>query len=296
MEPGRNRASVVTGEPVRRLSTPAATSVIVSPSRTASWAPGTLWLSMSSASFFSSSAWVKDTVPPWPGEPASTYGVGHGANLRCRFVKEKRWSMAALTRERILQTAVRLADRDGPDAVTLRKIAGELGVHVTSLYNHVPTRDAVTDGIVELLLDEAKLPTGPIAWDDVGPRVHRCRGRHRGDASRRVPRPAAAPGPGSPGDRVLRGRVGRARGSRLRSRRRLRGDQDDLVPSADDRHGEQHGGARRDARDPGGPSFPAESFPLVRAVPTDVSDYENVWTFSVDTLIAGLRARLREPA
>src|SRR6478609_10849289 len=74
--------------------------------------------------------------------------------------------MAALTRERILQTAVRLADRDGEDAVTLRKIAGELGVHVTSLYNHVPTRDAVTDGIVELLLDEAKLPTGPVAWED----------------------------------------------------------------------------------------------------------------------------------
>src|SRR5215218_2702415 len=74
--------------------------------------------------------------------------------------------MAGLTRERILQTAVRLADRDGPDAVTLRKIAGELGVHVTSLYNHVPTRDAVTDGIVELLLDEAKLPTGPVAWED----------------------------------------------------------------------------------------------------------------------------------
>ena len=33
--------------------------------------------------------------------------------------------MATLTRERILQTAVRLADRDGPDAVTLRKIAAE---------------------------------------------------------------------------------------------------------------------------------------------------------------------------
>src|SRR6478609_11689685 len=71
----------------------------------------------------------------------------------------------ALTRDAILRTAVQLADRDGPDAVTLRKIAGELGVHVTSLYNHVPTREAVTDGIVELLLDEAKLPTTAVAWD-----------------------------------------------------------------------------------------------------------------------------------
>src|SRR4051794_30048218 len=72
----------------------------------------------------------------------------------------------ALTRERILQTAVRLADRDGPDAVTLRRIAAELGVHVTSLYNHVPTRDAVTDGIVELLINEAKLPSSPVGWEE----------------------------------------------------------------------------------------------------------------------------------
>src|SRR3954454_3000213 len=75
-------------------------------------------------------------------------------------------AMPALTRERILQTAVHLADREGPDAVTLRRIAGELDVHVTSLYNHVPTRDAVTDGIVEVLLDEAKLPLGTISWED----------------------------------------------------------------------------------------------------------------------------------
>src|SRR4051812_31296264 len=73
--------------------------------------------------------------------------------------------MPALTRQRILRTAVKLADREGPDAVTLRRIAAELDVHVTSLYNHVPTREAVTDGIVEVLLDEAKLPTEPVTWE-----------------------------------------------------------------------------------------------------------------------------------
>src|SRR5690349_844831 len=73
--------------------------------------------------------------------------------------------MATLTRERILRTAVAIADRQGPEAVTLRRIAAELDVHVTSLYNHVPTRDAVTDGIVEVLLDDAKLPTDPVHWE-----------------------------------------------------------------------------------------------------------------------------------
>ena len=73
--------------------------------------------------------------------------------------------MAALTRGRILACAVAMADRDGVDAVTLRQIAKDLGVHVTSLYNHVPTRDAVTDGIVETLLDQADLPTTSVDWE-----------------------------------------------------------------------------------------------------------------------------------
>lgn len=75
-------------------------------------------------------------------------------------------AVPALTRDRILATAVSIADRDGFEAVTLRRIATELGVHVTSLYNHVPTRDAVTDGIVERLIDEAKLPLTPVGWEE----------------------------------------------------------------------------------------------------------------------------------
>ena len=70
-----------------------------------------------------------------------------------------------LTRERIVATAIDLADRDGFEAATLRRIAGELGVHVTSLYNHVPTRDAVTDGMVERLIEEADLPVEPVGWE-----------------------------------------------------------------------------------------------------------------------------------
>ena len=41
--------------------------------------------------------------------------------------------------------------------------------------------------------------------------------------------------------------------------------------------------------------LPAESFPLVRAVAAAVGDYEYVWSFGVETLIAGLRTRLPEP-
>src|ERR1044071_1232011 len=74
--------------------------------------------------------------------------------------------MPSLTRDQILWAAIRIADEEGADAVTLRRISSDLGVHVTSLYNHVPTRDAITDGMFEVLLAEAKLPTQPVPWED----------------------------------------------------------------------------------------------------------------------------------
>lgn len=72
---------------------------------------------------------------------------------------------APLSRERILACAVRVADRDGLEAASLRKVAAELGVHVTSLYNHVATKEALLDGVVEALFASADLPLGEIAWE-----------------------------------------------------------------------------------------------------------------------------------
>ena len=59
-----------------------------------------------------------------------------------------------------------MADEEGLAAVTLRGIAARLAVHVTSLYNHVPTKEAVIDEMVNALLAEARLPTGRIGWED----------------------------------------------------------------------------------------------------------------------------------
>lgn len=74
--------------------------------------------------------------------------------------------MAQLSRQRIVTTAREVADRDGLDAVTLRRLAKELDVHVTSLYNHVPTLDAIIDGIVELLVSEADMPGSVRNWEE----------------------------------------------------------------------------------------------------------------------------------
>lgn len=59
-----------------------------------------------------------------------------------------------LSRERILRSAVELADQHGIDAVTMRKLAESLGVEAMSLYYHVENKSALLDGMVEVVVDE----------------------------------------------------------------------------------------------------------------------------------------------
>ncbi|WP_353813579.1 TetR/AcrR family transcriptional regulator [Agromyces sp. SYSU T00266] len=59
-----------------------------------------------------------------------------------------------LTRERVLQAASDLADRDGLEALTMRALAESLGVEAMSIYYHLPNKDAILDGVVELTFTE----------------------------------------------------------------------------------------------------------------------------------------------
>ena len=61
---------------------------------------------------------------------------------------------APLTRERVLQAAVDLADREGIDALSMRRLGAELGVEAMSLYNHVRNKEDVLDGMVDLIVGE----------------------------------------------------------------------------------------------------------------------------------------------
>ena len=71
-----------------------------------------------------------------------------------------------LSAERIVEAAVEVADREGVAAVTMRRLAEALGVHPTSLYNHLPTKEAILDGIADHLIEEAGLPTAFDTWQD----------------------------------------------------------------------------------------------------------------------------------
>lgn len=64
----------------------------------------------------------------------------------------------ALSRERILREALALVDEEGLAAVSMRKLARRLGVDPMSLYNHVDGKDALLDGVAEVLLAAIPAP------------------------------------------------------------------------------------------------------------------------------------------
>ena len=70
---------------------------------------------------------------------------------RTKSVAESR---SPLTREKVLRAAVRIADEGGVESLTMRNLAGVLGVEAMSLYYHVANKEAILDGIVEQVLAE----------------------------------------------------------------------------------------------------------------------------------------------
>ncbi len=77
-----------------------------------------------------------------------------------------------LSRRRILRAALRLIDREGIEAFSMRRLGAALGVEAMSLYRHVPNREAVLDGVVELLAEEIEVPhAGSEPWPQMMRRI-----------------------------------------------------------------------------------------------------------------------------
>jgi len=69
-----------------------------------------------------------------------------------------------LTRERVLRTAVAIADERGLKELTMRSLARELGVEAMSLYNHVAGKADLLDGMIELVFSEIDPPAAGGDW------------------------------------------------------------------------------------------------------------------------------------
>jgi AcrR family transcriptional regulator len=71
---------------------------------------------------------------------------------------------APLTRERVLTAAVDLADREGIEAVSMRRLGQGLGVEAMSLYTHVRGKEDLLAGMADLVVGEVALPSGAGSW------------------------------------------------------------------------------------------------------------------------------------
>jgi AcrR family transcriptional regulator len=69
-----------------------------------------------------------------------------------------------LSKKRVLQAALELADQGGSDAVSMRKLGQALGVDAMSLYHHVRNKEDILDGIVDVVVGEIEPPAGNTAW------------------------------------------------------------------------------------------------------------------------------------
>ena len=71
---------------------------------------------------------------------------------------------APLSRERVLEAALELVDREGIDALSMRRLGQVLGVEAMSLYNHVANKGDLLDGMIDIVFGEIEPPSLDVDW------------------------------------------------------------------------------------------------------------------------------------
>jgi AcrR family transcriptional regulator len=69
-----------------------------------------------------------------------------------------------LSRERVLDAAIKLADQGGLESLSMRKLGQELGVEAMAVYYHFANKDEVVDGIVDIVFSQIDLPASGADW------------------------------------------------------------------------------------------------------------------------------------
>jgi len=69
-----------------------------------------------------------------------------------------------LSRERVLVAAIALADHNGIESLSMRKLAEAVGLQAMSLYNHVANKEDLLDGMIDVVFSEIELPSGTDSW------------------------------------------------------------------------------------------------------------------------------------
>lgn len=71
---------------------------------------------------------------------------------------------AGLSTQRVVERAIRLADREGVGGLSMRRLAGELGAGAMSLYHYVANKDELLDAMIDVVFQEIELPPDGTDW------------------------------------------------------------------------------------------------------------------------------------
>jgi AcrR family transcriptional regulator len=69
-----------------------------------------------------------------------------------------------LNRQRVLRAAIALADENGIESLTMRRLGREVGVKAMSVYNHVASKEDLLDGMIDVVFSEIELPSAGDSW------------------------------------------------------------------------------------------------------------------------------------
>src|SRR5581483_10248073 len=104
----------------------------------------------------------KDVKGVLPGDRATT--VGKAGDMKISLGEPGDAPRAQLTRQRVVAAAIELADREGIESISMRRLAQELGVEAMSLYTHVRNKNDLLDGMADAVISEIPLSAGGPDW------------------------------------------------------------------------------------------------------------------------------------
>lgn len=205
---------------------------------------------------------------------------------------------ARLSQEEVAAAALELLDRDGLGALSMRRLADELGVGTMTLYGYFRSKDELLDAVV----DAAVADREPVAldgpWQEQLRRLMRATrrglGRHPGLVKVRAERPVLRPEAlrfAESGLTILRG-AGFGRADAARSFRLLFTYVFGYVSFSPD---ESAADARRSSR-VATAALPPDEYPTLADTAEQLADAmagEETFDFGLERIIDGLEARLR---
>jgi len=120
-----------------------------------------------------------------PGSgPAESPAAADAPDPPWRLAARPRSARVPLTRAAIIDAALRVLDREGMDALSMRRVGEELGTGAASLYWHVRNKGELLQLLFERITDEVELPEpDPSRWQEqlkeLGRRSRAVMSRHR---------------------------------------------------------------------------------------------------------------------